>query len=115
MTRRRTPAVLECFFRGPCRVTGDRRGWPIGIPVAQADRRNQGLIWTPQLVELLQTSAACDVANRLGVNRTTVSRFRRRLEIGRMTPGTTALWRELAPERLGAEARSKGGRNSRKG
>ena len=59
MAKRRKPPVdevLECAIRGPCRVTGERRGWPIGVPVERANRRSAAIIWTAKLVEFLRTA-----------------------------------------------------------
>lgn len=103
--------VIECALRGPMRVVGERNGWPVGVPVERKNRRGAALIFTRELVELLRTESAREAARRLEVNLTTISRFRGRLGIERMTPGTRALWtgehaRRRPPGRAAGESDS---------
>lgn len=62
------------------------------------------------LVEAVRLFDAKEVAQAMGVTRYTVARWRRALGVERMNPGTKKLWKQLAPTRLSAEARRRGGK-----
>lgn len=90
--------VLDCARYGPVTVIGERRGWPLCRPVGDghAGSGSEAYIFCPELVALLRAASNAEAARHLGVNITTVSRWRRMLGIGRMTPGTTAVLAGLA-------------------
>ena len=59
------------------------------------------------LVKAIRRESAQAVAHWWGVSRWTVARWRRRLGVGRMTEGTRAVWRELAPTKMPQKKRRK--------
>jgi hypothetical protein len=69
-------------------------------------------ILTGDLTRAVRVESAAAVAYWWGVSRSTVTRWRAALGIGRMNQGTLAVWSALAGERLSPEARSAGGRGS---
>lgn len=111
--RCRVGRPLSCAVRGDVRVAGITDA-PIQWPYA---RVGQGggtpvPIVTADLVRAVQTEAAQAVAHHWGVSRWTVMRWRRALGVGRMTPGTVAVWRESIARKLPPRARRRGGRTT---
>ncbi len=55
-------------------------------------------IFTPDLVRAIRTESSSAIVQWLGVNRKTVTRYRRALGAPRSTLGTELLWSRLAPK-----------------
>jgi len=115
MPRKPAPTLIAGPYATPgCKVGaefpdllhGDRpiRGLtdaPISWPFSYAPKGNRQLHVTGDLERAIRTESVMAVAHWWGVSRWWVERARRALGVARMTPGTTALWRELATVRLG--------------
>lgn len=86
-------------------------------PVAWFNARRNGhyvLILCGDLVRAVKMESAAAVAHNWGVTNDTVSTWRRKLGVGKMTPGTKQVWQDLMPTRLTADAIERGQRKSRR-
>ena len=102
---------LVCRLKGRQRVGGLTDApipWPYSAERAGGSGRS--LIVCGDLVRAVSTEAVQAVCHHFGVGRKVVSEWRRALGVGRMTAGTLARWKELAPRRLPKAARSRGGK-----
>lgn len=104
---------LVCRLRGRQTVGGLTTA-PIPWPYAAryCNGHVYSLIVCDDLVRAVKAEGAQAIAHHWGVGRHVVSKWRRALGVGRMTKGTAARWRELAPEKLDHAARSRGGKVS---
>lgn len=101
---------LVCRLKGRQRVGGLTTApipWPYSAERAGGSGRS--LIVCGDLVRAVGIESAQAICYHWGVGRKVVGEWRRALGVGRMTEGTTARWRELAPKRLTRAARSRGG------
>jgi hypothetical protein len=113
---------LRCLIRGRQTVAGITDA-PIPWPWAWQEQGggHRLLIVCGGLAEAIRTETTLAVAHHWGVGRKLVTGWRRALGVDRMTPGTLARWRQLAPRKLPRAARARGGqstafkRTSRKG
>lgn len=109
--------TVVCLIRGEVEVHGVTEGarstadgplaWPYVEPCPGTGRLT--LLLLGDLARAVRVESVQAVCHYWGVSRYTVRRWRRALGVGRMTAGTRALWAELAPTRLGRDARARGG------
>lgn len=107
--RLRVGDTVRCEYKGrdvEVALFGDA---PMRWPTWRGNGGKQLPILAGDLVRAVRQESEQAVCHWWGVSRDTVKRWRRALGVGRMNPGTTALWKELAPRRLPPEARRKGG------
>ena len=100
--------VFPCVVHGDCEVTGITDA-PIPWPFARARGNVRQLLVSGDLERAIRTESQKAVAYYWGVSIWQVTDWRRALRVERMNPGTARLWRELAPARLGPDARARGG------
>lgn len=101
---------LVCRIRGRQTVGGLTAApvpWPYSATHHAGPHRT--LLLCGDLVRAVRTESAQAIAWHWGIGRRVVSEWRRALGVGRMTEGTAARWRELAPRRLSRAARVRGG------
>jgi hypothetical protein len=88
--------TLACAIRGD-RVVSGISDAPIPWPLAHSpDGGYAALVVCGDLVRAVKTESGLAVAYWWGVHPNTVVTWRRALKVGRMTPGTTAVWSETA-------------------
>lgn len=90
---------FPCSIRGP-RVVRGMTDAPISWPFAYAEKGKRQLLVSGDLERAIRGESAKAVAYHFGVSRDQVQDWRRSLGVGRMTAGTTALWRSLFPSRI---------------
>ncbi len=104
--------TIACAYRGRDVVIG-------GItdaPVQWFMIRNTGkpfVILCGDLIRAVQTESEAAIAHNWGVNKTTVWKWRKALDVGRMNSGTTLVFRTLFESRIPEEVIEKGRRKSR--
>ena len=101
---------LVCSLKGRQRIGGLTDApipWPYSAERAGGSGRS--LILCGDLVRAVQTESVQSICHHWNVGRKVVGEWRKALGVGRMTAGTVARWKELAPRRLTKAARSKGG------
>ena len=76
----------------------------------RAGGSGRSLILCDDLVRAVRTETTLAIAHHWGVGRRVVTRWRSALGVGRMTEGTQARYRELAPRKLTLARRKKGAR-----
>jgi hypothetical protein len=99
--------ILYDVLLGDLRVTGLTEG-PIPWPVSMRRGGSPRVIVTPELAAAVALESVLAITHHWGFDRSTVSRLRAKLGIGRWTAGTKQLWRDLWPKRLGREAARRG-------
>jgi hypothetical protein len=98
-------ASLKCEIRGRVNVRGLTDA-PIPWPWTYDTLSGRGRTSVPTLVvcgdlaTAIRTESIQALMHHFGISRKTAYRLRKALGVGRFTPGTTELWRELAPTRL---------------
>ena len=109
--RPRRGRVLFDLLRGDLVVHGTSDA-PVPWPVARTSPKDHQPtpVMTDELVRAVRTEVAAAICHWFGVNRWRVSKWRRALGVPRGTPGTVAIWRELARIKLTPEARVLGNR-----
>jgi len=90
---------LTCRIRGRVAIAGHSAA-PIPWPFTFASSSRPTFIVCGDLVRAVETESREAVAHWWGVSLETVRLWRRTLGVGRMTPGTTAIWRETAKAKL---------------
>ena len=80
---------------------------PIPWPYHQLPGGKISLVLCGDLVRAVRTESGQAVAAWWGVSRWVVQRWRRTLGVGRMTPGTQAVWRRAGAAKLDAARRAK--------
>lgn len=104
-----TGQIVRCYRRGLVRVTdwspgvattdlGAPLSWPLTGECAIAGRT--AIIVTGDLVHAVCTESVASVAHHWGVARSTVTRIRSALSVGRWTPGTMELWSRVGSGKL---------------
>jgi len=93
---------LRDLVRGRVRVAGLSAApipWPYTHDTADGGwNSKRTLVLTGDLVRAVRTETRAAVAHWWGVDLRTVGRWRAALDVPRMTAGTAARWRELAPK-----------------
>ena len=102
---------LVCLIRGRRTVAGITDA-PIQWPWSWQDQGGgqRQLVVCGDLVRAVRTETTLAVAWHFGVGRKRVTSWRRQLGVDRMTAGTTARWRQLAPRKLTRARRQSGGK-----
>jgi hypothetical protein len=79
---------------------------PVPWPLVKTDPRASRAVpaMTPELKRAIETESVEAVVHHFGTSRWTIRRWRHALKVPRFNPGTTALWRELAADRLAIAA-----------
>jgi len=90
---------LTCRIRGRVPIAGHSTA-PIPWPFTFASSSRPTFILCNDLVRAVETESREAVAHWWGVSRRTVTDWRRALGVGRMNPGTTAIWSETAKTKL---------------
>src|SRR6266545_3770995 len=109
--RTRRGKFLFCEMRGTVKV-GNYSDGPIPWPVKWGTRNS--LILCCDLVRAVQVESAQGVAHHWGVRPSTVTRYRKALQVERYTTGTRQLYRGNFQERLLPQANRLGGVFARK-
>jgi hypothetical protein len=99
---------LVCQLAGRVTVAGLTDA-PVPWPYRAIRGAPRPLILCGDLVRAVRTESAEAICHHWGVSRWWVRDCRKALGVGRVTAGTAARMRELAPTRLPAEARQRGG------
>jgi hypothetical protein len=91
---------LHCTLRGWVRVGGITSA-PVPWPWTQDDidgRKNgkRSIVLCGDLISAVRAESVAALAYHWGVDRKVASRWRAALEVGRMTPGTAAIWTAAA-------------------
>lgn len=90
---------LTCRIRGRVAIAGHSTA-PIPWPFTFASSSRPTFIFCGDLVRAVETESREAVAHWWGVSLETVRLWRRALGVGRMTPGTTAIWSATAKTKL---------------
>jgi transposase-like protein len=104
--------TIECTYRGREVVIAAITN----APVQWFSIRKTGkpfVILCGDLIRAVQTESETAIAHNWGVNKDTVRKWRRALNVGRMTVGTTQVFRTLFESRIPEEVAEKGRKRSR--